>query len=358
MLDNDATFNTNGTFSVNPLAATSSSELTGLKIQQGWPYLAQYLTAPVKGTLDLSADMAFNSAGGLSIEHGSLSLKGLSARYGIKEGFNLATLLVTDATFRQKENRLEIGGIRLSNGDISLSRETDGNLSLLSLIANQQKSTSGAADKTVSLPSAPAKKKAVVNTAKNSKPFAYSLKQFQLNRFNLAFTDKTYEEEPRFTLHNTSLILKNLNGPEFSPTAVQFSSTFGKDSPLKASGTITPLPFRYKGSVSVGQLPIRDFDAYFPDNLNVLVVAGSVDTAMNLDIAMKDGKLGGGFKGNAGVRSFHSIDTIDEEDLLKWESLQFDEIQGNLEPFNLSAQRCLLAHCGQERRHTQSAKSG
>ena len=57
---------------------------------------------------------------------------------------------------------------------------------------------------------------------------------------------------------------------------------------------------------------------------------------------MKDGKLGGSFKGNAGVRAFHSIDTIDEEDLLKWESLQFDEIQGNLEPFNLSIHQIAL----------------
>ena len=110
LLDNDATFNTDGTFSVTPLTATSSTELTGLKIQRGWPYLAQYLTAPVKGTLDLSADLSFSKADGLSMEHGTLSLSRLSARYGVKEGFDLARLQVNDATFRQKENRLEIGG--------------------------------------------------------------------------------------------------------------------------------------------------------------------------------------------------------------------------------------------------------
>ncbi len=249
---------------------------------------------------------------------------------------------MNDATFRQKENRLEIGGIRLSKGDISLSRETDGTLSLLSLIANQQRSQSRAAGKTVPLSSIPAKKKTAADTAKSTKPFTYRLKHFELDRFNIAFTDKTYEEEPRFTLRNTSLTLKNLNGPKFTPAAVRFSSTFGKASPLKASGDITPLPFRYKGSVSVGRLPIRDFDAYFPDNLNILVIGGTVDTTMNLNIAMKDGKLGGSFKGNAGVRAFHSIDTIDEEDLLKWESLQFDEVQGNLEPFNLSIHQIAL----------------
>ena len=57
---------------------------------------------------------------------------------------------------------------------------------------------------------------------------------------------------------------------------------------------------------------------------------------------MKDGKSGGSFKGSAGVRAFHSIDAVDEEDLLKWESLQFDEIQGSLEPFNLSIHQVAL----------------
>ncbi len=342
LLDNDATFNTDGTFSVTPLAATSSAELTGLKIQRGWPYLAQYLTAPVKGTLDLSADLAFSKADGLSIEHGSLLLKGLSARYGIKEGFDLARLQVNGATFRQKENHMEIGDIRLSRGDISLSREKDGNISLLSLVARPQGDQSGAPVKAVPLSTVTANKKTVSDKSKSTKPLTYRLKQFQLDRFNIAFTDKTHEEEPSFTLHNTSLTLSNLNGPKFTPAALRFSSTFGKDASLKGSGDITPLPFRYKGSVSVMRLPIRDFEAYFPDTFNFSVIGGNVDTTMNLDIAMKDGKTGGSFKGSAGVRDFHSIDTIDEEDLLKWESLQFDEIKGNLEPFSLSIHQVAL----------------
>lgn len=342
LLDNDASFNTDGTFSVTPLAATSSAELTGLKIQRGWPYLAQYLTAPVKGTLDLSGDLAFSKADGLSVTHGNLSLNGLSARYGTKEGFDLARLQVNEANFRQKENRLEIGDIRLSSGDISLSREKDGNILLLSLVARPQGDQSGTPVKAAPLSTVTANKKNAPDKSKSAKPLTYRLKRFQLDVFNLAFTDKTLDEEPRFTLRNTSLTLSNLNGPKFTPAALRFSSTFGKEAVLKASGEITPLPFRYKGSLSVGRLPIRDFEAYFPDTFNFSVIGGNVDTIMNLDIAMKDGKPEGSFNGSAGVRGFHSIDAIDEEDLLKWESLQFDKIKGNLEPFNLSVHQVAL----------------
>ena len=335
LLDSDAAFNADGTFSVSPLTATSSAELIGLNIERGWPYLANYLTAPIKGTLGLSADAAFTTADGLTVEHGGLSLKGLSARYGVKDGFNLALLQVKDATFRQKENRLVIGDVRLSKGDMSLSRETDGTISLLSLVAKQPARPSSAP-----LP-AKANNKIASAPSKTIKPLTYSLKRFQLDAFNLAFTDKSREDEPHFTLRNTTLSLSNLNGPKFTPAALRFSSTFGKDALLKASGDITPLPFRYKGNVSVGRLPIRDFEAYFPDTLNVSVIGGNIDTTMNLDIAMKDGKPLGSFNGSAGVRAFHSVD-VDEEDLLKWESLQFDEIKGSLEPFSLNIHEVAL----------------
>ena len=42
------------------------------------------------------------------------------------------------------------------------------------------------------------------------------------------------------------------------------------------------------------------------------------------------------------MRAFHAIDSIDEEDLLKWESLQLDDIQGNLEPFSLALREIAL----------------
>ncbi len=63
---------------------------------------------------------------------------------------------------------------------------------------------------------------------------------------------------------------------------------------------------------------------------------------MTVDIALKNGKPTGTFKGSAGVRGFHAIDSIAEEDLLTWESLQLDSIQGTLEPFSLALREIAL----------------
>lgn len=343
LLDNETTLSADGAFSPTPLTASVSSELTGLKIQRAWPYLSQFLTAPLKGTLDLSAEMAFNAERGLTVEQGRLLLSGLSARYGEKEGFDLARFEIKNAGFKQKENSLEIGEVLLSKGDLSLSRGEDGKISLLSLFKSAPEKPLTASTKSAAVTKPlPVRPAASAPQAQAKPTLSYRLKKLQIEKFNADFTDKSVHDKPHFTLKNSSLSLSNLNGPKFTPAALRFASTFNKATPLTLNGDITPVPFHYKGSVGVGRLPLRDFEAYFPANVNVFIVGGFADTAMNVDISLKDGKAVGSFKGNSGVRAFHAVDTLAEEDLLKWESLQFDDIQGNLEPFSLSLRQIAL----------------
>ncbi len=332
LMDNQATLNAEGTFSPAPLAATSSLELSDLSLQKGWPYLAQFLTAPVKGNLDAELDLSYSGDKGLEVKNGSVTLKGISTSYGSKEGFDLALLELKGAGFSQKEQRATAADLRLSKGSITLSKESDGSLSLLSLLKSSQKTASAV----------PAKTAAPPKTAKAAKPFSWSLKRFQLDRFNASFTDKSRSESPKFTLSGTQLTLDDINGPRLTPIRLKLSSTFNGQAPLKASGILTPLPFRYQGGISLAKFQIRDFEDYFPESLNVFVVDGSVDSSLKVDIALKEGKPAGSFQGSCGVRSFHSIDALNEEDLLKWESLQFDEIRGNLEPFSLAIREVAL----------------
>jgi uncharacterized protein involved in outer membrane biogenesis len=345
LLDKEATLAVDGSLSLNPLNVTLSTELSDFKIQSRWPYLAQWLTSPLKGTVDLACDTTFTKEEGLTVTNGHFLANGLSARYGDKDGFDLTHFELNGAGYSQRKNALEIAEIRLSKGTISLSREVDGSMSILSLM-KKKSPASVPPDGKRTLPAVAAAKAAAASAEPKDKgsatAFSYQLNKILIDRLTTSFTDKTFEDSPRFTLTNTSLSLSNLNGPKFTPAALRFASTFNKNTPLKASGNITPNPFRYKGSVNIGRLPLRDFEAYFPSNLNVFILGGTVDTSMDVDIAVKGGKPTGTFKGSAGVRAFHAIDSVAEEDLLTWESLQLDSIQGTLEPFSLALREIAL----------------
>ncbi len=331
LMDKEANLNSKGNFSTLPLSLKSTTALKGLQLQKGWPYLASYLTAPVKAVIDLSGDVTYTNENGLTAEHANLALKDISTRYGNKDGLALSLFSVSDASFKQKENSLTISDVKLSKGSISVSREPRGDISLLSLIKSADK------------PGIPAKQKPKPSPAKHgTRPFSYHVKRFETERLNIAFTDKTLNEKPRFTLRNTSIILANLNGPKFTPAKLRCSAIFGRNTPLRTSGDITPLPFRYRGDLSVKRLAIRDFEDYFPDSLNVDILGGYLDTSLKVDFSLKNGKPNGTFRGNAGVRSFHTVDSVTEEDLLKWESLQLDQFQGRLEPFSLAIHQIAL----------------
>ena len=350
LLDKEATFSADGSFSLDPLTAAISTELSGLKLVRGWPYLSQLLTAPVKGMIDISSEATYNRDDGLTVTEGKFLVRGLSARYGDKDGFDLDRFEANGSSYSQKENTIGAAEIRLSKGTLSLSHEADGSLSILSLLKKNTPTQSEPGRNSKRPVVAPTRATAAAATHKNpatkgqqaARDFSFRFKKILIDRLTTIFTDKTLEKKPRFTLSNTSLSLSNLNGPKFTPAALRFASTFNKATPLKASGDITPAPFRYKGSVSIGQLPLRDFGAYFPSNLNFFILGGSADSSMNVDIALKDGKPTGTFKGSAGIRAFHAVDSVAEEDLLKWESLQLDDIRGNLEPFSLALREIAL----------------
>jgi len=333
--DGGEQINASGTAIITPLAATTSFKLSDIKLQRGWPYLQKLLTRPVKGTLGLTGAAEFTAADGLNAHDVAVTLQNLTAEFGNKDGVNLSRLEVKGAGFNQKQNRAEVGEVKLSKGTVKLSRELDGSLSAQALLAPQPSLA------TTGQPVRQTKKSAA--TKGEARPFSWLVKQIDLNGLNIGFKDNSFEEPPEFKLRNIRLATGNLQGPKFAPMPLKFNATFGTNAPLYAQGTLTPQPFRYRGSVGFKRLPIRNFEAYVPENVNIFFVGGTLDSAMRLDLGMdKTGKPTGSFSGNAGLRNFHAVDTVQEEDLLKWESLQLDQIKGTIAPFRLAISQIAL----------------
>lgn len=333
--DSAEKFAASGTATIAPISATSQFSLSGIMLQRGWPYLQNLLTAPIKGTLALEGKAAFTAQDGASVQDLGVHLKDIAAEYGDKDSTKLSNLDLSGISFNQKDNKAAVEEIKLSGGKIKLSREADGKLSALSLLKQPVPSNSKPGKPE------PTPAKAVAKTGQ--KPLSWQVKKINVTGLSTSFTDKQFSEPPVFTLSNIRLSTGNLTGPTFSAMPLQFSSIFGKNAPIKVSGTVTPLPFKFNGTTSFARLPIQDFESYIPDNVNVFVLGGTLDSSMKVNVALdKDNKPVGSFSGSAGVRGFHTVDSVQEEDLLKWESLQLDQISGKLAPFSLAIHQIAL----------------
>lgn len=334
--DGGERINASGTAAITPLAATTTFSLNDIKLQRGWPYLQALLTKPVKGTLGVNGAAEFTATEGLNAHDVTVILQDLAAEFGAKDGARLSRLEVTGIGFNQKQNRAEVGAVRLDKGSVSISREEDGTVSPQALLVKQPKSVAAS-------PAPPIKPVKRSTTKDEPKPFSYLVKQINVSGLNVSFKDNSFQEPPVFNLRNIRLATGNLSGPTFTPMPLKFDATYGGNAPFKAVGTLTPQPFRYKGSVNFSRLPIGDFEVYLPENVNVSFVDGTLDSSLRLDVGLdKANKPYGSFSGGAGIRRLHTVDTVLEEDLLKWESLQLDQIKGTIAPLTLSIHQIAL----------------
>jgi hypothetical protein len=329
------TITAKGVATLSPLSATSQFTLAGLKLQKGWPYLQGMLTAPVKGSLSLEGTAGYTALDGATIQDLALHLKDIAVDYGDKDGIRLSSLDLTGIGFSQKENKAAVDEIKLGKSKLQLSREADGKISVLSLLKPAAPAVSP-----------PVKTQTTIQkTAPKSdqKPLAWNVKKINLSGLGITFIDKSFSEPPVFKLSNIQLSTGNLTGPTFSAMPLSFKAIYGSGAPIKASGTVTPQPFKYNGTVSFTKLPIQNFESYIPDNVNLFVLGGTLNSSMQVKLAMSsDGKPTVSFSGNAGIQGFHTVDAVQEEDLLKWESLQLDQINGNLAPFSLAIKQIAL----------------
>ncbi len=316
-----------GDLTLAPLAVSAQLKASGLDIKSYYPYLADRLRTPLTGKLDTSAAITFTSDEGLKVTDMSLTGHGIDADFGKKEGVRLAEVSLKGGTISLKEKAAEVESVTLAGGDIRASRTKDGVFSYERLL----------------VPS-PAKKVKPANGSANAAPFTYRIKKVDGSGLNITFSDQSRPGGPTFPLKGLHFTLQDISGPKSGSIPFTLETGYGKNSKIDVSGTVIPSPLKLRGTLQLKKLPLRDFDAYLPENLAISIVGGAVNTRLGFNLAKTGKQLNGTFDGSLGIRSFYCLDTKDNEDLLKWERLQLNGIKGALSPFNLKIRDVSLSN--------------
>jgi len=327
-----------GELTPDPLEARATLTLAGVPLKDYYPYLSDTLTAPVTGTLGVGSEIIYSGARGLVLDKTSLKLENLAAPFGGGEGVRLKELLVSGISADLKQKRALVESVELKGGNAILSREAGGAISAGHLL------------KSAAAPTAPAVAgKRPAKSAPRTKqpppaPFSYRIARVAGSELGIRFTDRTLEEEPVFTLSHLKFSLGGIEGPRQGPLPFTLATGYGAKGRIAAGGSVTPAPFRLKGNLKLQQIALRDFDAYIPEGTAVFLADGALDTDLNVNLEQAASGLKGSYAGSLGVRSFYCQDTVYDEDLLKWESLELDQISGSLSPFSLAIKDVSLSN--------------
>ncbi|GFE58882.1 DUF748 domain-containing protein [Geobacter sp. AOG1] len=319
-----------GTAAVEPLAVSADLTVRGIALGAYYPYLAGVLTAPVAGSVDLTGHLAFDRNAGLTLERLAVTGNNLASTFAPGEGIRMNQLVIGGGSINLKEQNATVELVDMKGVSCQISREKDGTLSPMHLL----RTPAG---------TAPATATGVTPKGKETKPFTYKLRKVGGSGIGITFTDRAQKDAAVINLRRLQFTLANITGPRFGSIPFTLTSQVGKQGSVRANGTVLPSPLKLKGNVELKKLALRDFEAYLPENLNLYVADGTIDTRMSIALAKEPGReLSGSYAGTLGVRSFYCLDTVESEDLLKWESLQLDDIKGTITPFSLAIREVAL----------------
>jgi hypothetical protein len=309
-----------GEVTLEPLAVTSTIELGVVPLAPYYPYLAGILNGPVKGNVDLSGEVSYRDKM-LSADKVTLAFRGLAASFGHSEGLLFNKASMEGGHYSQQENLLDFAAITIAGGDLRFSRDRDGNFSPVTLLRKTPAGRGGEARSQKSEKSA-------------GPAFRCRTGLFAVSGLSVAFTDRKVEDAPTFSLRRGEIAIRNLSWPRSETMPFTLKAGYGTGGTIQSSGSLTHAPFALKGDVTLRKIALADFDPYLPDNLNLTVADGKLDTGLSFAMGETRGKMTGSFRGSLGVRSFHALDA-EGEDLLKWESLHLENLRGTLSPFAL-----------------------
>lgn len=306
-----------GDLALEPGEGSAALKLSGVPLEAYYPYLADRLTAPVAGKGEITAEASWSKEDGVMVDDLGVKLKDLSARYGHGDSARIAEAALTGGKLDLKKKSASIASLTIRQAKVSVTKDAAGALSLLSLL-REQKSP---------VPVKPAK----VAGQKQAEPFHYSVGAISAKGIDVSFLDESRSAKPRFDLRGIDFAASGITDVLRTSIPVRLNATYGSGAKLGAKGSVTREPFRYNGSLQLNNLPIADFSPYFPEDLNIYLADGNLDLATTVDVT-KGEELTGSFAGSVGVRNLYALDTVETDDLLKWESLQVEDIRGTLKP--------------------------
>jgi uncharacterized protein involved in outer membrane biogenesis len=327
-----------GEVAPDPLELAVKLTLSGVPLKDYYSYLSDTLTTPITGTLGLTAQLLYSANQGLLIEKTNLKGDNLAGSFGKGEGFQLKETLLNGISLNLNQKKLLVEGVELRGGKVSLGKEADGSISAERLLRSKDKPATA---------KQPVKKQAKLTPKGNAPapaPFSYRVNKVSGSDLGIRFTDRSKEDAPAFSLNRTKFTLAELAGPRQGPIPFTLSAGYGRKGQLSAAGNLTPTPLRLKGNLNLRGIPLRDFDAYIPEGTQIFLADGSLDTRLSYNLEKTGTELKGSFAGSLGVHSFYCLDTILDEDLLKWDSLQLDQVSGNIAPFSLTIKDVSLSN--------------
>jgi len=321
-----------GLFSLNPFSMILDSELKNIDTAAYEPYYEGVYSVPIEGKIDFRANIVSNPEQPFLLSDGQFKLRDAYMAFNAEEGVRIKENTISNISFDLAMNRLEIDSAEYADSRINFSRTAEGHWTILSsnfpILA---KLTETPEEQPV--PEVPAEGPA----------FSYRIGTLAIKNLEIDINDKRPTTATNLNASAINLTFNNLAAPEKVESPFTFSAVFQRKGEIDIRGTASLADQSVSMSSLLKRIPLASLAPYIEEHLNLVLTDGYLNTKLRTTVTADSETPQLSFSGDIGVSRFHLIDSLHQEDLLKWDSLQLAGIKGELEPVNLVVKSITLS---------------
>ncbi|HQR77703.1 MAG TPA: DUF748 domain-containing protein, partial [Burkholderiaceae bacterium] len=284
---------------------------------------ARYLANVINGTLDGSSDvdgvLEFAAAQpavtvllrDIKVRGKDISLRGPK---GSGADFDLAGLTIDGATIDLTGRRITFDKLSLDAPRTTLRRLPDGGINWQQVLRAKPVTAAGSATS--------------ATTDSSTPPWKVMLKEASITRGDVRLEDQAVDPNVKVRTSNIAGTVRNVVSDGSERAELALRTTFGSGGTLSVQGGARWNPIVSDLRVDARNLDVSAVRPYLAARLNAVLARAEASARGNVTISQKAkaDPLHITYKGSARLGNLHLLDARGENDLLKWQVLDLDQI--------------------------------
>ena len=322
-LPNEASLTWNGSITLVPLDSEGELLLNGLHLDRAVAYLKEMI--PVESLQAIVSSrfkyhVQLDSAGELDVEIDGLEIELddvlVSGLIPVSRVTEIQKISLTGGGFRYPEKSLQFGKLSIENPQISAWLNADGSVSVLDLVPEGEEVPGSAAP------------------AGASSPWQLGIDEFSITNGSLALSDLRFEPAAELGITALQVNVSGISNGDAVLMPFDLEGQIAQGGSFKLNGSVGVLPaFSITATTNSRGVPLSLGQPYIEQFAHILMEKGMLDS--DIEVVMPAGE-NFTLAGSVRVAEFELKDTLDNERLLGWQSLDIDQFELDADELHLS----------------------
>lgn len=316
-----------GNISMSPRYSKGSLELSGIKLRSLWSYLQEQLHFEIAGgELDISGNYEFDGAGEkprILVKNGNINVRSLTVvqKEGKEEVISLPRLTMSGADIDYEKRQLTVARIQSDSSKINGRRNEDGSISLLTMFRPKPVEGSG---------------KTQSQGQEKSDAWHVTIGAIEIADYAFHMEDHSTKPIAHLEVSPVNMKLEDVQIGAPGPARIELQAGLNQTGTIRVAGKVAFDSLSSELDMQLSKVALRPFQPYVNQFAKLVIEDGAVSMNGHVNYVPSAGSSGIGFLGNIAIESARVTDPVLEEDILRCERLDFEEVKYQKNPDSLT----------------------